>query len=725
MNETVVFLIVMACLLLLFLFAPRKQKTRAFCVGAVVLVLLFEIFVANFHSFHLLGGGYEKTVVDLQGKNVKTEGFRPDTLQSYLDGKETKIRIKDVNRPVGTVTVLLDMPESTEDNIGTSSVYVQIDATDDSHAAYERIGVADGEVIRGNERSQTLVLDLTGSVGDLNLRLHADRDHGFTVKGIIFNQPVPFRFSLVRSLLMLGGMLGLYALLTFPSMRAPFEEKKRLFTGLTMCITVVLVGIAAAMILLYQYDSYRILLSNFADERGNQITKELVDAFKAKQVFLTDPVPEELLELKNPYDWSERLDEDIAYKWDHLLFEGKYYSYYGIAPVLLLFLPYNLITGLYFPTPEAVFLFGALGVLFLSLLYLEFAKRFCHKVPLNMLISGLIVIQLSCGVWYNFCSPLFYEIAQTSGFCFTCAGFFFLLRSRVIGEGKIRYPSLFFSGMCLALAVLCRPTLALYCIVALFFIGFGFFKLRNHLHLATEKEKKSRVRVYVGYFVCALICYVFFGGVQMAYNWARFGSVLDFGIQYSLTINDFTRAQYHTDFVMIGLYNYLLTFPQINPNFPYVFSNLSELSVNGYYFVATNSAAGLIWRALPTFGYFGTGGAWKTLSKSEKKQFLLIGIPLCVLAPLIIMFSIWESGYAARYASDFAWQIMLGGIGILYLIHNRVARDQTKTVLEYFFVFSALIAIVTNFGLIYGFMSRGGHLAAGYHTFERLFDFWM
>lgn len=38
----------------------------------------------------------------------------------------------------------------------------------------------------------------------------------------------------------------------------------------------------------------------------------------------------------------------------------------------------------------------------------------------------------------------------------------------------------------------------------------------------------------------------------MIYNYARFGSVFDFGIQYSLTINDFTAAQYHTHFVLIG-----------------------------------------------------------------------------------------------------------------------------------------------------------------------------
>lgn len=724
MDENVVFLIVFGVLLWLFILLPREGRTKRVGTAVVLIALLFEIFIANFHSFHLIGGKYEKTEVDLQAKNVSLRACDLGTLTSNNEGKEVFVEIRDINRPVGTVKIECSMPYDTDKSMGTPSVYVSVDAADDSHSAYCRIGVADGELIRGDSRSSTLVLDLTGNVRDMNIRLRAEEGQTFTLKSITFNQPVEFHFSLLRGLLLVFVLMALYALITFPSMREPLENHRALFAGITLGGTAVLIAAACVLVFLYQYDNDRAFFSNFVTEQGNQITRELVDAFKARQVWLTDPVPKELLELENPYDWSQRLDEQVLYKWDHLLYDGKYYSYYGIAPVLLLFLPYHLITGWYFPTPEAVLLFGALGILFLSLLYMEFAKRFCQKLPLNMLIAGLIIVQLSSGVWYTFASPLFYEIAQNSGFCFVCAGFFFLLRSRVVGEGNIRYPSLVLSSLCLSLAVLCRPTLALYCVVALAFIAFGLLKLRNHLTLATEKTIASRVWTYVRYLSCALILYAVFGGIQMAYNYARFGSVLDFGIQYSLTINDFTRAQYHTDFVLIGLFNYLLAFPQIHPNFPYVFSNYSDLSTNGYYFLATNSAVGLFWKALPTFGYLGIGSAWKTLSKTERRQLLFIGIPMCILAPLVIICSIWESGYCARYATDFAWQIMLGGMGVLYLLYRRVANEQSRKLMEKFFVFSAVIAVVINVALIYDFMSRDGYLAARFLKIERLFDFW-
>ena len=62
----------------------------------------------------------------------------------------------------------------------------------------------------------------------------------------------------------------------------------------------------------------------------------------------------------------------------------------------------------------------------------------------------------------------------------------------------------------------------------------------------------------------------------MIYNYARFGSVFDFGIQYSLTINDFTAAQYHTHFVLIGFFNYLLAVPSFIPVFPFFDSSSVE-----------------------------------------------------------------------------------------------------------------------------------------------------
>lgn len=713
MTETVCFFVLAVLLAAAFLLFPRQRRTKCFALCVLVGALLFEIFVANFHSFHLLFAGTERTEISLESEDVLLSGGTDGGLTSKTNGGTLTVELSGLSRRVGTVAIACDFLE------GCDFINVKVDAMDATQTAYYRSGVADGQILRTDERSAVILLDLSGDVEALRLRLSTEKEASFTVTGVTLNQAVPFRFSILRLALILIAFLSVYALLTFPSMRAPYEKRPQLLERIAFALTAVGMLVALALTVLYQYDRTGGVISDFLSQSGNQITKELVDAFSAGQVSLLEKPSEELLALENPYDWSQRSEAGVSYLWDHLLFDGKYYSYYGIAPVLLLFLPYHLVTGAYFPTPEAVLLFGGLGILFLTLLFLEFAKRFCRRIPLNVLIASLVILQCSSGVWYNFCSPLFYEIAQTSGFLFTCLGFWLLLRSGVVGEGGIRLGSLCGATLCLSLAVLSRPTLALYCVVSLPFLAYGFLKYTAECH-----GWKARIRGSIPYLCAALLPYVILGGGQMLYNYARFGSFLDFGIQYSLTINDFTRSQYHTDFVMIGFYNFLLAFPQIKPDFPYVFSNYSSLSTNGYYFLATNNAGGLLWRALPMFGYFGIVGAWRALGGKERKAALWLLLPTCVLAPAVILFSIWESGYAVRYCTDFAWQTALGGMAILFLLYARRAEKQTQRILQNAFVAAALLSVIVNAGLLYGFMSREGHLQSQYLELERIFDFW-
>lgn len=711
----------------LFMFLPKSNRTRRVAVCLLVLSFVSELLVANFHSFHLIGGEYETAELPLAGDAVTVTGAETAGAAAVVSKKGGSVTLEytDIARSVGTLYLQLELDDV------TNYVDIKIDAKDVTQAASWRSGVADGQIIRGDERSQYIVLDLSGDVRALRVKLTPSKDGAFTLRGVRVNEQVPLQYSALRLVLLVLGGMAVYALWTFPSMKKTYGEDRRPTRRVGYAMAVVFM--LAAMVITYvsMFDQTGAYTTGFENTWGNQITKEIVDAFRAGQVHLLDEPSKELLEMENPYDWSARRELGVSAKWDHLLFDGKYYSYYGIAPVLLLFLPYTLLTGFYFPTAEAVLLFGALGVLFLVLLFLEFAEIFCRRVSNSMLISTLLILLVSCGVWYNFVYDNFYEIAQASGFCFTAAGFFFLLRSRIIGEGRIQYRHIVLSTMCLSWAVLCRPTLALYCFVACIFLVFGFFKHRKAtadalgVKAAPKAHKSAMTRATVKYLFAALTCFVVIGGIQMWYNYARFGSVLDFGIQYSLTINDFTRSQYHTDFVMIGIHNFLFAFPQVRPEFPYVLSNFSTLSVNGYYYVANRNAVGILWRALPSLGYLGVVPAWKSMSKKERLMALSLGLTTCVVAPLIIIFSIWESGYGVRYCCDFAWQIILGGAGLLFILYIRVCEGQGKTILRHTFTVAAVLSLIVNGAMIYDYLSKTGHLTADYLRFARIFDFWL
>ena len=732
---TVVFALLTGCVCL-WSWAARKKKEKStkgwsVCAVLMIIALVFEIFVANFRSFHLTFGDYDVKEIDLASESVSLSGGTA-VEGGYLSGnkgQKVTVEIKDLGQAVGTVCLELSLPDiclneegKVASPIGTPYVDVLIDAKDVTQAASYRSSVANGQVVRGSERTAYITLDLTGDVSDLRIRMNAQTDQHFTLKGITVNEAVPMQFSVIRLLLIVGLGMMLWALLKLPSMLSAYGDKKTALRMSVFVLTVVFVGVAVCMTGLYNYERAGDV---FAGDSGNQITKELVDAFEAGQVHLLATPSEELLAMENPYDWSARRAEGVSYLWDHLLFEGKYYSYYGIAPVILLFLPYHLLTGEYFVTSVAVCLFGALGIVFLSLLYLEFCERFCKKLPNNILLSTFVILQLSSGVWYNFMSPLFYEIAQSSAFMFTVAGFFFLLRSGILGEGKIKYRHIVLGTMMLSWAVLCRATTAVYCIAALVMLFWGFMKHRRMLNETYPDTQKKRQTEITKYLVSTFICFVLIGGIQVIYNWVRFGNPLDFGIQYSLTINDFTRSQYHTDFVMIGVYNFLFTFPIVKPEFPYVFSNFSTLDTNGYYYVANRNAVGLFIRALPTLGLFGAWAAFKRMDKKDRWQAATILLAVCIIAPAAVMFSIWESGYGVRYCCDFAWQMILGGAAVLFFLYVKSAEGQTRRIMQYAFVIAAVVALLVNGAMLYDYMNKDGYLTEQFLAFERIFDFWI
>lgn len=215
----------------------------------------------------------------------------------------------------------------------------------------------------------------------------------------------------------------------------------------------------------------------------------------------------------------------------------------------------------------------------------------------------------------------------------------------------------------------------------------------------------------------------------MIYNYARFGSVFNFGIEYSLTINDFTNAEFHPHLMGIGFWNYLFALPSFSGEFPFITTTVETFNPNGYYFVANSTAIGLFVMALPMFSYFYSKKAYLA-SKNENKKFyaLLIGI-VCVLAPCIIIASAWESGYAARYKADFACEMLMGALTTAFIIYEGCKNEGVKQVLTKIFFLSLIIAFILNFAQIYSFtVNLGGfnHTALDkwFCVFERAFEFW-
>lgn len=695
---------------------PKLKKSFRALILWFLILLFLEIFVFNFNSYHLLFGSYEEKVLSLEDATLTNLTYE-NGAATTVKGKEViSIEFTDIDTSVGTLYLDLVCPENLPE------ITVSIDANDATNANY-RVGVAEITVIRGDERSKTIPLHLSGEVSKIRLKFDSDIKQATIVKNVSVNKPISFHFSILRFSLLYIIIILTYFFLYSPKMKKTYNESSRSCFGKVIIITSFFLVAAVLFAALNRTDSGGSLKEDFTSTEGNQITKELVDAFEKGQVKLDFDPPVELQNLENPYDLSQRNNSGISYAWDHVYFEGNYYSYYGIAPVVLLFLPYHLITGFYFPCIWAVMLFGMVGILFLSKLYFVIIKKWFGNLQINYVLMGLIILQLSSGIWMSISRAAFYEIAISSGFAFTLVGAYFLISSNIIGEGKISKIRLALATSFLAIAVLCRPTLAVYCIAALAFLYYGFKKQRN-----TEKNSRKNT---IKYLLSALLPFVIFGGVQIAYNWARFGSPIDFGIQYSLTINDFTNSEYHSQFVLMIAYAFLFAAPYLQPQFPFVYSSFQDFGTNGYNYIddkhVSGIAIGIFFRALPMFGYFLSKKAYCLLDKSiRKKALILLGLP-CILAPLTIIFSVWESGYAVRYNADISWQMLIGAIIILFTLLLYTKNMAVHRIATMAFVVSTILCFVVNFGQYYNFVIAryiSDDLTPTFYALERLIEFW-
>ena len=95
------------------------------------------------------------------------------------------------------------------------------------------------------------------------------------------------------------------------------------------------------------------------------------------------------------------------------------------------------------------------------------------------------------------------------------------------------------------------------------------------------------------------------------------------------------------------------------------------------------NTSGILFLALPVFGYLLSGHALRRLpdNRARLRYASMIGLP-CVIMPLIIICSVWESGYAVRYTADFSWEIVIGALLVHFLALQREQKRNEKEYVE-------------------------------------------
>lgn len=280
----------------------------------------------------------------------------------------------------------------------------------------------------------------------------------------------------------------------------------------------------------------------------------LATAFSHGQTALEVQPQPALLELDNIYELNSR--EGIPFLWDASVYKDRYYLYWGPAPALLLTLIKTVYTQ---PIGDKVLTFAfTVGILiFITLLILEFWKTYFPRTPRWAILAGIVFAALVNPLLFVLMRGLIYDAAIISGQFFLIGGLYWLF----VGFNRPSSKYLFFlAGVFFTLAVGSRTNLVLAVLFLSVLVLIWAFK--------TQREEAFLVM-----FIFSLP--LFIGAVgYAAYNYVRFGSIIEFGLRYQLTIfnlNESLEKTFSLAYIPQNLYLTLFNPFEVHPRFPYLF----------------------------------------------------------------------------------------------------------------------------------------------------------
>ena len=418
-------------------------------------------------------------------------------------------------------------------------------------------------------------------------------------------------------------------------------------------------------------------VSDYLGEENDIYNKYLVDAILEGKASISIEPSEELKNLENPYDPSQR--EDIEYSFDTAYHNGQYYVYFGIVPAILIFIPYKLLTGTYLSTSIGTFLFVSLSMITSTILIIQIYKRWFKKIPFNLLFLFIIVGCISGLYVWNTWRMWVYELTLMSGYFFVQLGLTCMFKATNDKE-KVNLKYLFLSCLSMVLAVGCRPTLVLASILLLPFL----YKILKQSY-ENKSLKKTLLFIIVPYVIVVI--------PLMLYNYARFGSIFEFGAKYQLTIVDVTDLSERYKDIPRGMYQYLLEPPHLQEKYPYIYTDYSTEGHTSNY-CSGGIVCGILFFNLTIISCI----FWYKYYKKAKDPILKgMMITLPIVGIVMCMLDVYMGGTIQRYAVDFFWMFSIVAMIIWFLMYENAKKESTKKIILITVLILVGISILINF----------------------------
>lgn len=636
---------------------------------SIVIALAIEIFICNYGFFRtILGGNLDKIVeYNFEENNISI---------SNINARVTNITIKYNNKLTDKVTYNVNYVA--EDNSAKISI--------------------NPKVILKNDK-QYINLDTHSSCKTLEINCLTESN--LEIENILINHPT-INISVLRI-----SIIFFIAISTMLIKKGKLYEieynKNSKFHNRFLIMNLAFLCIISFVYVLNQYETTNFFINKNDIDKSDSILMQ-TEAFMNGQVELLEEPSDALKEMENPYDSEKRDAEGVNYLYDVAYYNGNYYNYFGIAPILTSILPFRIITGGYTHTYIFNMFYIFVAVFALFFLYRKIINKYFTKVTLLNFYLGFFAILFASNI-FTLLRGQKYDIVTASGIAFILISL--NLAMSIYNGSKHKVLKMIALGITTGLIVLSKPNFIVYYLLILIFIFISFNKM-------SIKEKiKNIFPILIPLGILAIF--------QMLLNYIRFDNIFEFGAKYQLTgFNMTTCMSFTFGKAYAGIFEYIFRTPSINPlKFPFVFINNDTRLTAMNEICYENRLIGLI--GIPIlYGYFLKRRAIK---KEDNKELKLIVDTIILTSISSLIISTCYGGICEAYSIDFKLILALGAIIILLKwIEKNNKKEDANLIFAILCITTIIIMIPISFTTEKEFLTN---LASDVTVYLKcIFEFW-
>ena len=654
---------------------PAVRHLAKSILAILAVALLLETFLFNLNYF--TSAGYNSISL-----NDKLNLQETTDEQYKLTAVNHTLEFSNLNTEVHNIWLNFDYRQAAQE------LTVKIQFTDDAHHTYfdsteYTVGVPDVAVSTLSDQSEYINLNTAGLVDNLRIEITGENvSYPIKLSDIVLNAHHPFDFNTGRFLATAGILLLAFAfrprsaIYRIHIVDEPRKSKAAIIATVVIEVYLMsaflfmgsnLVGVATQGYNSGSWDGHSIVNTFEVGGDNAQQYAELAKAMAHGQLYLEEEPPQWLQDMADPYDKGARdeaqKETGEPYLFDVAYHDGHYYVYFGVVPVVLFYLPFYLLTGANFPTAIGVLIACVAFVLGCSALLDRFARYHFKRVSLGLYLLLQIPLVTCCGILYLLKFPTFYSLPIMLGLAFSVWGLYFWMRGRASAARSTGPEKWYLAGsLCMALVVGCRPQL-----VVLSLLAFPLFwrPYITERRLFTPRGGRE--------FACLVAPYAVVAAGLMGYNYARFGSLTDFGANYNLTVNDMTKRGWNLGRLAPALFAYFLQPPCVTGVFPYVQPAPFDTTYMGQ--TIKEVTFGGILACLPVLWVLPFAKRILALRMRQRSTRTIMGVIVVLLASgvIVALLDAQMAGILQRYFADFSFMFLAAVVLLAFIVNENLS----------------------------------------------------